>query len=219
MATRLRLDPNESLEVVYWSGQGPVGRTLALVPALHATLRWRGLQGFGTLPDGRYAPGAMSVSAATGLLERTAPPEAQLAPPAIADRLREATGEQRLRALAMALWLLANGGNLPEEEERFQLRTAMAEAVVEVWPELTPMERAWALLRTPDSLSVPEAQAIEEIAFETASPETLLALAMTRGGAFPDRVLPLAAASDDDLVSSYARLRQRLRSELESATD
>jgi len=219
MATRLRLEPNESVEVVYWAGQGPAGRTLALVPALRATLRWRALQGFGTRADGTYAPGAMSMSASTELLQRTAPPEAQLAPPAIINRLRESDGEPRRRALAMVLWLLANGGNLPDEDERFQLRTAMAEAVVDAWPELTPAERAWALLRTPDSLSVPEAGAIEEIAFETASPETLLALTISRGGAFPDRVLPLAAASEDDLVSAYARMRQRIRAGFDEAAN
>lgn len=211
MATRLRLEPNESLEVRYWAGQGAAGRTMALVPALQATLRWRALQGFAALPDGRFVQGAMSASAATGLLTRTAPPEAQLGPDELGVRVRSSSGEPRLRALAVSLWLLANGGNLADEDERFQLRTAIAEATLDAWVDMTPAAQAWLLFRTPNSLAVAESQAIEAAALDSATPLTLLALAMTRGDAFPDRVLPLAAASEDDLVSAYARMFQRLR--------
>ena len=211
LATRLRLTPGESLEVVYWAGQGPAGRALAQYPAARGTLRWRGLQGFGMRADGAYAAGIMNTTAMSDLMQRTAPPESLLGIDGLTQRIATTTGEPRMRAMAMALWLLTNGGNLADPEERFTLRSAMAEAVVGAWPTLTPLERAWVLNRTPDSLIVAEAGAIEAAAFADDSPLTVLALLMTRSGAFPDRVLALGRASDDPLVQEYARLIDRLR--------
>jgi tetratricopeptide (TPR) repeat protein len=212
LGTRLRLMPGESLEVVYWAGQGPAGRALAQYPAARGTLRWRGLQGFGVMAEGGYAAGAMNATAMSDMLQRTAPPESLLGIDGLTQRISTATGEPRLRAMAMALWLLTNGGNLADPDERFALRSAMAEAIVGVWPSLSPLERSWALHRTPDSLIVAETGAIEAAAFADNAPMTVLALLMTRSGAFPDRVLALGRASEDPLVQEYARLVERLQS-------
>ncbi|MFG0273526.1 MAG: hypothetical protein ACF8QF_00550 [Phycisphaerales bacterium] len=213
LATRLRLLPGETLEVVYWAGQGPAGRALAQYPAARGSLRWRALQGFGVREDGSYGAGSMNTTAASDLLQRTAPPESLLGLEGIAERIGATTGEPRMRAMAMALWLLTNGGNLADPDERFTLRTAMAEAIVGAWPSLSALERAWVLHRTPDSLVVAEAAAIEALAFEDDAPETVLALLMTRAGAFPDRVLARGKASNDPLVQEYARLGERLRAQ------
>lgn len=213
LATRLRLTPGGSLEVVYWAGQGATGQFMAFFPSARATLRWRGLQGFGVYADGSYGAGAMSRTAMSDMLQRRAPPEALLGLDALVARIGASAGEARLRAIAMALWLLTNGGNLPTEDERFALRTAVARAVTDAWPTLAPAERAWILFSTPDSLSVPEAAPIEEAAFADAAPETRLALLMTRAAVFPDRVLPLGDSSDDALAARYAAVVARLRRE------
>lgn len=206
LSRRLRLTPGESMEVVYWAGQGATGRMIDRNPPMRATLGWRAMQGFGARPGGGYATGAMSVSASSGLMQRTAPPESQMPAETLVQQVREGEGEPRMRALAMAIWLLNNGGNLSDEEERFQLRTQMAEAIAGAWPTMRDAERAWAILRTRDSLEVPESEPIEEAAYTDPGPHTLLALLMSRGLTFPDRTIPLAAASEDDLTASLAKL-------------
>lgn len=144
---RLRLVPLESIESTVWASRGATGSWMIRFADKSAAVRWRAIQGYRIDGARRFAPGLISVTAQSDMLERNPiTPETDLS--ILVEKIGTATGVDLLETILQVT--VAAGTQVQEETDemleakRFRLGDALAARL----PSLTSLERAWAISTT-----------------------------------------------------------------------
>ncbi len=141
---RLRLMPSEAIEATVWASRGSTGVWLSRFADKSGALRWHAIQGYRIDTARRFAPGIISVTAQSDMLERD-PIEADTDQESIIGRLGAATGYEFLEAVLRAV--VAGFAQTEEETDAIleAKRVALGEALAARIPSLSSVEKAWAI--------------------------------------------------------------------------
>ncbi|MBL8745365.1 MAG: hypothetical protein JNK58_03305 [Phycisphaerae bacterium] len=157
---RLRLMPGEAITAIVWASRGSTGVWLTRFADKSAAVRWRAIQGYRIDSARRFAPGLISVTAQSDMLERDPiTPDTDQA--SIINRLGSAKGADFLEAMLQAI-VVAGTQNIHETDEMLEKKQrTIGAALAARIPSLSSLEKAW-------SISV-----AERVRLLTAAPEIL----------------------------------------------
>lgn len=208
---RLRLMPGESIETTIWATRGSVGLWLDRFADMTATVRWRAIQGYRIDINRRFAPGLISVTAHSDMMQRDAiVPRKEYE--SVVQHLATAQGrdflEEVLRAVVLA------GRQLREESDEFQARKrrALAEAIAARMPTLSSLERAWVISITSRVQLPAESRRIVDGA--RADPHPFVQMALIIDGyrdADDPSLIRLTEDPDPEMRAAAISARARLR--------
>lgn len=208
---RLRLMPGEAVETVVWGSRGSVGNWFNQFADKSASLRWRAIQGYRLDNNRRFAPGIISVTAQSDMLERDpVAPETDI--PALISRLEASSGREHLENILRAV--VAGGTQRPDEtdaqleEKRIRIGNAIAARLSHV-PSL---EKAWIISSVARVELVKECEAI--VAATEGDPSPMVQAALVIDG-YADADHPglvrLGEDPDPELRAMARAARERLR--------
>jgi tetratricopeptide (TPR) repeat protein len=215
---RLRLMPGESVDAVIWGSRGSLGIWLDRFADQTVTIRWRAIQGYRVDHQKRFAPGIISVTALSDLIERTAiVPRDD--PAEIMQRLQTATGRDFLEETLRAV-ITAGSKHAAESDEQVRIRRGeIATALAARFPTLTPMERVFAISSAARVQMLNESRAILDAAQDDPSPFVQAAL-IVDGYLEPDEpgLLRICEDPDPDLRAMARAARRRLTGSVHQPT-
>lgn len=208
---RLRLMPGEAIETVVWGSRGSIGNWFNQFADKSASLRWRVIQGYRLDNDRRFAPGIISVTAQSDMLERDpVAPETDI--PALIDRLGASTGREYLEDILRAI---VAGGTQWGDETDAQLqdkRIKIGNAIAARLSGLPSLEKAWVISSVARVELVKETESLVIAAEADPSPMVQAALVID-GYADADQpgLVRLSEDPDPELRSMARAARERLR--------
>jgi tetratricopeptide (TPR) repeat protein len=204
MARRLRLEPGRSLSVTTRVDAGQLGLLLRSAPAVVADLRTSAVLNPAIMPNGAIAPGVLGTVAHMRPIERQTwvPSDANFTQLMV--QLSGSDSRRTMNAAAILMQMAA--GTREEDDEGMQRAARWAEAVNRAFPELNPVEQAWAASFIP---RLPHIQPLFEPTLTAAnrSDNTLVRLALlaTQVTETDSPVLNAALRMPEGPVREYAR--------------
>ncbi len=199
---RLRLLPQEALEVMVRPELGSLWYVLNSLGDRNVQLRWRALQGFRMNPQGIFTAGPLCLSAESALQTRRPLAMADAGPPALLEAIRTGDGERLYQALAGLGWrwgVPADQGGLAESDLE-EITGAIADRY-----ERSPLpERLMILAMTPSSNRFGPASPIDAAARQDRDPAAMALVLVTRITEPDDPFFETAAASGDEALRDLA---------------
>lgn len=219
LSRRMRLMPNESVELLYWPDAGSAGWVAEECCDRLVRQRWRAIQGFIQREDGIIITGPMCLSRESSPQTRSPLPESVLSDEELAERFSHAGGRD-LAALAMLI--RARLLNPRHDSSRQPIRVEpdmidrLARHAADRYPSLPAHERLLLLAVLPQASIVPQMRPFDEAARRETDPSVAVAVAFTRVTDPADEFLTRSSGSDDPRLSRFANL---LVKRLESGLD
>lgn len=207
MDRRLRLLPQEEIEVEAWADQGNMGWIMNRLITVPVTVRWKVIQGFVLLPQGIYAPGPQSVAVETQELQRRPTPKSLDDPPTLVRWLETGTSEDVAEVIMLAqINAQAPEGSpgvwTPEERE------AIANALAARYAKLDVPSRLMVAALLPARPQAPWLRPVEEAMLSDADPRVQMVALTLRAPDPKDPRLAAAQASSDARLAELALLLQ-----------
>ncbi|QOI99194.1 MAG: hypothetical protein HRU70_01285 [Phycisphaeraceae bacterium] len=224
---RLRLNPRELIEAKTDVGLGFTGLLLDLTSAQQSQLEWRVLQGFLITPDGVFSESSTSLAARTRVSLRRPWVPAQRPAEYAAHALRHDPDVPAAAALGRSLlWaqeldaISRSGSSTPlsipaSTNDWAGERAAVAEAAVERWSSLTPMDKLALLSVFPHAGQFPELAPLDRLALDDPDTRVRALAVATRARDASDPALLDALNSNDPRLAELASLT---KSRLEQAS-
>ncbi|MBX3364054.1 MAG: hypothetical protein KF866_04750 [Phycisphaeraceae bacterium] len=201
---RFRLAPREQVTFTVRADPGFSGWYAEVAAIAAMRIRYRVFQGF-EVRDGILAPGPMCLSAQSEQLLRTPLPGAEMAPDALADRLRTVDGRDLQHALAVLRMRLVRP--LPTDTPS-DFADAVS-AAAERFRNASSSERALMLAILPHARLAPVAAEFDrtvERVLPDETDQTVLALAILTRAAIPNStLLTLQPVQNDPILASLAQ--------------
>jgi len=199
---RLRLLPQEALEVTVRPELGPLWYVLNSLGDRNVHLRWRALQGFRMTPQGIFTAGPLSLSVESALQTRRPLAMAAAEPADLLEAIRTGDGERLYQALAGLGWRWAapiDRGGLSDSD-----LGEVISAIADRYERSTLPERLMILAMTPAAGRVPAASPIDAAAREDRDPAAMALVLVTRITDPDDPIFKAAAASGDEALRDLA---------------
>ncbi|MEM8834860.1 MAG: hypothetical protein AAGD00_03465 [Planctomycetota bacterium] len=206
---RLRLEPDERLEVRVWPTRGWMGTFLQFYAIKGITLRWRLIQGFRLDDDRILQPGAFAVSARTAVMR----PKSLGDPPSDDEIIRlllETQDTEFLESFLLAHTAIVDAFSRPNDARKDEVLRVFGPAFSQRLPTLDEFARAWMIAklhRGPFFRREAHERFIEDLG-EDASRWVLLVRVMVHANDPGDPAFSLALASGDEDLERAARARR-----------
>lgn len=206
---RLRLEPDETLEVRAWPTSGWTGTFLQFYAIKGLTLRWRLIQGFRLDENRIIQPGAFAASARTAVMR----PKPLGDPPSDDDIIRllaETQGTEFLEAFLLAHATIVDAFSRPDDARKDEVLQVIGPAFSQRLPTLDEFARAWVLAklhRGPFFRREAHEVFVQDLG-DDPSRWVLLVRTMVHANDPSDPAFSLAIASGDEDLERAARARR-----------
>ncbi len=209
---RLRLMPQERLEVEVWLDPGLTGWLIESMASQHIRMRWRAVQGFFVDQSGQYRPGPMSGATDTTMLGRTRIPEATFNPVELAALARGS--ELSLHRLAVALRCAAlfqlnptllqppAAPGMPPTRYDY---TPVAEALAARFPDLSIPARMLLVASLPPATMSEELKVFDASLANERDPRVRRLILASRVASADDPILKAALTDADPDIQAFAQ--------------
>lgn len=212
---RLRLLPQESIQVDVWADSGILGFMLDQISVVPSEVRWTVLQGFSIDANGVYSPGPMNISTETTVLTRSATSKAGMDPAALVNFITSGTLDDAVEAMQVVRYL-AQEPRDPNDEVSKKADEKIAQAYATRLPTLSQLGKLSLLGVMPTSALAPWLDPLVQAMRTDEDPLVrLFALIVTVKDA-ADPYLVTCAASPDARLTEVAQI---LKSRLEEGQD
>lgn len=205
LSRRLRLMPQEVLEITVRTDNGWLWRKLALAGDKDVKMRWRLIQGFRVTPDHVTLAGPLSLYAETSVLTRPATPFADATPVALGALVETGSTDQVAMAVFSAGWRwikpAEKGGFSPAQSAAF------CAALAARYPSLDQSGRLLMLSMLPPATRVPALAPFDNAVRTEQDPATLSYILLTRITDPADPLLTEAEHAADGPAPNEARSR------------
>jgi hypothetical protein len=214
-ARRLRLMPNETIEIAYLPDAGSAGWVIDQNCDRLVRQRWRVIQGFEQDTEGAFIPGALCLSRETQSQIRGSLRESTIPTGELVAKIAAAP-EADLVPIAMLLRSRLLNPSDDSTKVSGPDIDAAASALAARYPSLSVDARAMLVSIIPQATLVEGLSAFDEVVKREADPMISVVILVTRIVAADDPFLSACAASSDPRLSSTATaLRERYASGLE----
>lgn len=207
---RLRLMPQESVEVSCWADGGVLGWFLERTSLASSHIRWQAMQGFLIDPSGLYRPGPLCLSSGTEILIRNATSHGRESTPGLVRWIQTGSLDDLADCMMTIKSRASRTGDEPgglSDAEKADLAKALAAK----YPTLEPDARILVLAEMPPATHEPWLAPLDAAAREEKDDNVLVAVLSTRVADVSDAALDRAAASaDHSLAALAAEVRARL---------
>lgn len=216
LARRLRLMPQEALEVTVLADNGWMWRRLATLGNREVRMRWRVVQGFRMTTDRIVVAGPLCRSAETSVIGRAVPPMAGAPVAAVRRAIEGGTAAEAVQAIGDTLYRW----RAPAEQDGFQEAdgAAIARAIAARYPTLDVSGRLILLALLPVPSVVPALAPAEEVIRQERDPAALALVLLTRVTDAADPLLEVAGqdggAGDSAASARLAELAGLLKGRL-----
>lgn len=210
MAQRIRLMPGETMTQTAELDLGGVGFIAETASDGPSTLWWRVVQGFESKPGGIRDKGAGCLEATTDTLSRAALPEATRSAAYLADRIAASVETpEHIPALIIATRsMLARTFLTPEQHPGEALppevRSALASAIANTYPNWPREARAMAIASLPPGKQVAALAAVDALALADTDPMVRAVAIVSRVDNPEDPSIAAAIASGDTMLAHLA---------------
>ncbi len=209
LARRLRLMPNESIEIMYWPDGGSAGWVVEECCDRMIRQRWRAVQGYVQADDGSISTGPLCIARETGAQVRLALSDWALTPAELAQKLGTA-GEDQLGAVAALIRAkLLN----PLNDDSGVAKTvtepdvnAIAAAAAARYPTLSAHGRLMLAAVLPQAAIVPGMKAFDEATKAETDPMAAVVVLVSRVEDPADPFLAACRQSTDPRLSQAAEI-------------
>jgi tetratricopeptide (TPR) repeat protein len=216
---RLRLLPNERLDVVVQPDLGGLGWAAESLGNRTLRVRWRATQG-AVFQGGGFHPGAMCLVADSDSVMRRPLAEAEMGARVMLEQIQLAPGDGVTRLAAAVRAHIMQPMLMPTEAERAMLADPaararyveaqtegiklIAESMAARYPSLAPEERAAVAALLPHAGLAPGMKAFDDVARQEEHPLPLSVVLVTRVTAASDELLAKAGGSADPAIRQLA---------------
>jgi hypothetical protein len=212
MDRKLRLLPQEEIDVEAWADQGNMGWIMNRLITVPVTAKWKVIQGFVLLPQGIYAPGPQSLAVETGDLQRRPSPKALDDAPTLVRWIETGTSED----VAEVIMLAQLNAQAPEGAPgvwTVEERELIANALAARYAKLDGASRLMVAALLPAKPQAPWLKPVEEAILADADPRVqMVALTLRMPDAADTRLANAQTSSDARLAELALLLRDRLES-------
>jgi hypothetical protein len=209
---RLRLMPQERLEVDVWLDPGLTGWLIESIGTQNVRVRWRAVQGFVVDANGLYQPGPMCSAADTATLSRRTVNEAFLSP---LDMAAKATRDPEFLLVRIAaalrsvsLWYVNPALLQPPAFEGDTAKRAdysiVAQALAARYPTLSQTARMMLVSSIPTSTFLPDLKLLDEAMLAEADPRVRVLVLASRISDPEHPALKAAMTDSDAFVAESA---------------
>ncbi len=209
---RLRLMPQERLEVDVWLDPGLTGWLIESMGTQNVRVRWRAVQGFFVDSNGLYQPGPLCAAADTATLSRRTVNETFLNPNDLAAKSVRDPEFLLVRVAAAfraaSLWHLnpailvppAFEGDTPKRPDY----SLPAQALAKRYPTLSPTARMMLVASIPSATFLPDLRALDDVMLAERDPRVRVLVLASRVSDPDHAALKEAMADGDPFVSQSA---------------
>ncbi len=212
---RLRLLPQESVEVDVWADAGVLSFILDQTSIASAELRWNVLQGFSIDADGMYSAGPMNVSSETGVLTRAVSNKSGMDVASITNFITTGTADDVIESM-LVLRYLAQATRDPNDEATKKADAKLAEAFANRFPTLSQIGKLGLIAKMPTPLLVPWLEPLVRAIRADEDPVVRLFAMVATTHEANDAFLATCAASGDARLAEVANV---LKVRLENGDD
>jgi hypothetical protein len=207
---RLRLLPQEGIDVSCWADSGVLGWFLERMSLVTSHIRWRALQGFIVDENGTYQPGPMCQGADSEALSRSAATHGRESVPGLIGWIQTGSLNDLADCMITIKSRAMRSGEEPgglSDAEKASLATALAAK----YPTVEPSARLLFIAELSPAVHEPWLEPVDKLIHEETDKSVLPLALITRVKGPGDPLLDRAAASGvPDLVALAADLRARL---------
>jgi len=212
---KLRLLPQETLEITVWVDSGILGYIMDQAGTLTSELRWRLVQGFVVDEDGTYLPGPMNAYTDSGSLLREASSKRDLTTEALVKFIDNGSIDDLAECLlvvnAIASQITGTVGNETDEN-----KALIAAALAKRYASLDRIGKLQVLAKLPSRAVSGWLAPVEEAISKETDPTILRFILLTRVVDPKDPIFAAATSTSDARLTELAGL---VRARLEAGTD
>lgn len=209
---KLRLLPQESMEITVWADAGITGYIMDQFGTLAAELRWRLVQGFVVDEDGTYLPGPMNAYADSGSVLREASSKSELTVESLVKFIDNGSIDDLAECLLVVKGIAAQAegqeGTVSKED-----RELIAQSLAKRYSRLDGSGKLQMLAKLPGKALSGWLGPLDEAISKETDPAVLRLILLTRVVDAADPIFAVATSTPDARLTEVAGL---MRARLES---